>query len=104
MQPKEIVPLGTYWSEWSRCFTSTYKRDQLYRIGQLDDCSKQWQDVKTALKAKFVKDPKEAEQMINKTHYRQRTTVSPTAGVIWELTETPGWDIHVDDDCQKPTP
>jgi uridine kinase len=93
MQPKEVVPLGIFWSEWSRCLTATYQRDQLYRFGKLDDCSKQWQDVKTALSAKFVKDDQEAQDMIQKTHYMKRTTVSPTAGVIWELKETPGWDL-----------
>ena len=98
MQSRDVVPLGVYWSEWSRCLTATYQRDQLYRLGRLDDCSHQWRDVKIAMTAKFIRDPQEAQAMMETTHYHQRTTVSPTAGVIWELKETPGWDLVDDND------
>jgi hypothetical protein len=93
MDPKETVPVGSYWSEWSRCLTASYQRDQLYRMGQFDDCSKQWQDVKTAMRAKFIKNEQEAKELLETTFYYQRRNVSPTAGVIWELKETPGWEL-----------
>lgn len=103
MQPKEVVPIGVYWSEWSRCLTATYQRDQLYRLGRLDDCSHQWKDVKTAMSAKFIRDEQEAQAMMNKTHYHQKMTVSPTAGVIWELKEIPGWDLATEDESAAAT-
>jgi hypothetical protein len=90
----EFVVLRVYWDEWSRCIGSRYQRDHLYRVGQLDPCSRQWKDFKTASRAKVVqwKDPATAEVMINSTFYKKRTTISPTAGAIWELKETPSWD------------
>jgi hypothetical protein len=91
MQPKEVVSLGLFWSEWSRCLTAKYQRDQLYRFGKFDDCSPQFKDFKTAMKAKFTKEEKDAREMIEGTFYHKRNTVSPTVGVIWELKETPGW-------------
>lgn len=91
MQPKDIVPLGVFWAEWSRCLTAKHQRDQLYRFGKFDDCSRQWDDVKTAMKAKFTKEQTEAKEMIENTYYHKRSTISPTAGVIWELKETPSW-------------
>jgi uridine kinase len=91
MQPKEVVDVALYLSEWSKCLTSKYQRDQLYRLGELDDCSRQWNDFGNAVNAKFVNDTKEAEKIVQKTYYHQRTNVSPTIGVIWEAKETPGW-------------
>jgi hypothetical protein len=92
--PTEYVVLSVYWDEWSRCIGSRYQRDQLYRLGRFDTCSKQWKDFKTAGKAKVVqwKDRETAEEMINSTYFKKRTTISPTAGAIWEIKETPGWD------------
>ena len=69
MQPKEVVSLGLYWSEWSRCLTAKYQRDQLYRNGKFDDCSRQWSDVKIAMQAKFEKDAEVSRNLIAKTFY-----------------------------------
>lgn len=93
-QPLVEIPLSLYWDEWSRCIGSRYQRDHLYRLGRLDSCSRQWQDLKTAMRAKFVqfKDPLECQKMMDATFYKKRTTISPTAGAIWELKEKPGWD------------
>jgi hypothetical protein len=91
MQPKEVVSVGAFWGEWSRCLTAKYQRDQLYRLGKFDDCGRQWADLKTALRAKLVKDEAEARRILEGTYHHQRTTVSPTVGVIWELKEKPGW-------------
>ena len=90
----EEIPLSLYWDEWSRCIGSRYQRDHLYRIGRLDSCSRQWQDLKTAGRAKFLqyKDPAKCKEMMDNTFYKKRTTISPTAGAIWELKEKPGWD------------
>jgi hypothetical protein len=90
----EFVVLSVYWDEWSRCIGSRYQRDHLYRLGRLDPCSKQWNDFKIASRAKVVqwKDPAAAEVLLDATYYRKRTTISPTAGAIWELKERPGWD------------
>lgn len=91
MQPKEVVHLGLYWSEWSRCLTATYQRDHLYRFGQFDDCSKQWKDFKTAIGAKFASEEAEARKLVESTYCHKRSKVSPTADVIWEIKEKPGW-------------
>jgi len=90
----EFVVLSLYWDEWSRCIGSRYQRDSLYRVGRLDTCSRQWKDLKVAARAKVMqwKDPKGAQTLIDNTYYKKRTTVSPTAGAIWELKEKPGWD------------
>ena len=89
-----VVELGLYWDEWSRCISSRYQRDQLYRVGRLDGCSKQWNDLKIAGRAKVVhyRNPQEAEALLASTYYKKRTTISPTAGAIWELKEQPSWD------------
>ena len=89
-----IVKMSLYWDEWSRCIGSTYQKDHLYRLGNLDSCSKQWKDVKLAAKAKFLeyRDPKQAQKILDSTYYKKRTTISPTAGAIWNLKEKPGWD------------
>jgi len=88
------VSLSLYWDEWSRCIGSRYQRDHLYRVGRLDSCSRQWQDLKIAGRAKFLqnKDPAKCKEMMDNTFYKKRTTISPTAGAIWELKEKPGWD------------
>lgn len=85
------IPLGLYWDEWSRCIGSRYQRDSLYRVGRLDNCRRQWNDFKTAGRAKFLqfKDPETCKQMMDSTFYKKRTTISPTAGAIWELKEKP---------------
>ena len=94
VEPIVEIPLTLYWDEWSRCIGSRYQRDHLYRVGRLDGCRHQWNDLKTAGKAKFLqfKDPQECKKMMDSTYYRKRQTISPTAGAIWELKETPGWD------------
>ncbi|CAB9526720.1 expressed unknown protein [Seminavis robusta] len=92
VQPKEVVDVSMFWDEWSRCVSSGYQRDQYYRLGKFDNCAKQWNDFKTAGRAKVAKTEEEAKGMLAKTHLYQRKNVSPTAGVIWELKETPGWD------------
>lgn len=92
MQPKEIVNFGLFLHEWSRCLSAKHQRDQLYRFGKFDDCSRQWQDVKDSLRAKLSRDEARARQIVEQTYHHQRTTASPTIGVIWEAKETPGWD------------
>ena len=92
MQPKEIVDVGLFMKEWSKCVTAKYQRDALYRFGKFDDCSRQWKDVKNAMRAKLSRDEAYARQIMEETHYHQRTTISPTMGVIWEAKEKPGWD------------
>lgn len=96
VQSNDVVNLWTYIDEWSRCVGSTYQKDHLYRYGKFNTCSPQWQDLKTAAKAKASKNTEEAKQMIEKTHYRRNLGSdqknSPTAGVIWELKKEPGWE------------
>lgn len=92
--PIEEIPLSLYWDEWSRCIGSRFQRDHLYRLGRLNSCSRQWEDLKTAGKAKFLqfKDPETCKKMMDSTYYKKRTTISPTSGAIWELKEKPGWE------------
>lgn len=92
MQPKEIVDLTFFAGEWSKCLSTKYQTDQLYRLGKFDDCSRQWKDVKTAVKAKLSRDEARAKELMEGTFHHQRTNVSPTAGIIWELKEKPGWE------------
>ena len=92
MQPQEVVDVGLFVTEWSKCLTGKYQRDQLYRFGKFDDCSRQWKDLKNAAYAKLLRDEDAARKIMEKTYNQQRATISPTAGVIWELKETPGWD------------
>mmetsp|Transcript_8063 Transcript_8063/g.9727 ORF Transcript_8063/g.9727 Transcript_8063/m.9727 type:complete len:98 (+) Transcript_8063:172-465(+) len=96
VQANDVVNLRTYFDEWSRCVGSGYQKDHLYRFGKFDTCSPQWQDIKTAFRAKSSNDPAEAKALIESTHYKQNLgsdpACSPTSGVIWELKETPGWD------------
>jgi len=51
-----------------------------------------FQDFKTASYAKISRDEVYARKLVEGTHYHKKTTISPTAGVIWELKEEPGWD------------
>jgi hypothetical protein len=89
-----IIKLGLFWDEWARCIGSRYQADHLYRVGRLDSCSRQWKDFKTATRARFMiaKDPKRAKELLDTTYYQKRTTISPTAGAIWELKKKPGWN------------
>ena len=80
--------------EWARCIGSGYQSDSLYRHGRLDSCGKQWNDLKLAIEARLVqwRNPSRAKELIDSTYYKKRTTISPTAGAIWELKERPGWN------------
>ena len=97
-QPNDIVNVWLYLEEWSRCVSSTYQRDSLYRHGHFDSCSSQWEDVKTAFRAKMESDSNKARDMVNETFYKKNLGSnpknSPTAGYIWDLKETPGWDVE----------
>ena len=88
------VPLGLYWDEWSRCIGSGHQSDSLYRKGNLDSCGNQWKDLKKAAEARLTqwRNPEHAKKLIDSTYYVKRTTISPTAGAIWELKEEPGWN------------
>jgi hypothetical protein len=48
------------------------------------------------MRAKLCRTREEAEALLETTYYRQNLgsdlTKSPTAGVIWELKEKPGWE------------
>ena len=93
---KQTADISLYFDEWSRCLGSNYQRDAMYRFGKFDGCTAQWQDLKTAIRAKTKKDQAEAKKMMASTHYVKHLgsdpKTSPTAGVIWELKEKPGWD------------
>ena len=92
MQPQEIVDFGMFLSEWSKCLTAKHQRDSLYRLGQFDDCTNQWNDIKIACQAKvFTPNTADAIQLIQNTYHYKRTTISPTAGVIWTIKDKPGW-------------
>ena len=96
VQPNEIVNVIHFFDEWTRCIGSSYQKDSLYRHGKFDSCTAQWNDLKTAMKAKTTSDPEEAERLLAQTHYRKNLgsdlTQSPTAGVIWDLKEKPCWE------------
>ena len=89
-----VIQLGLFWDEWARCIGSRYQVDRLYRVGRFDNCGRQWRDLKNATQARLLvfRDPHEARRLLDNTYYKKRTTISPTAGAIWELKETPGWD------------
>lgn len=91
MQPKEVVDVNQFLSEWSRCLTAKHQRDALYRFGKFDDCGRQWQDVRNAFRAKMTRDEAHAKSIVEGTFYHKRTVVSPTLGVIWEAKDPPGW-------------
>ena len=67
-----------------------------------DACSAQWKDVRIALRAKATSDPDEARRMLAETHYKRNLGSdqerSPTAGVIWDLKEVPGWYDEVQEE------
>ena len=88
------IKLGLFWDEWARCVGSGYQWDSLYRYGRLDSCGKQWKDLKLAIEARLIqwRNPSRAKELIDSTYYKKRTTISPTAGAIWELKEKPGWN------------
>jgi Protein of unknown function (DUF3128) len=90
MQPQEVVDAGLFIAEWSKCLTAKYQRDQLYRFGKFDDCSRQWNDLKNAAYAKFC-DESAARKIMEATYHHKRSTISPTIGVIWEAKDKPGW-------------
>ncbi|KAL7518249.1 hypothetical protein ACHAWX_003097 [Stephanocyclus meneghinianus] len=96
--PHKMHPTYLEQDEWTRCIGSGYQRDSLYRFGKFDSCSAQWNDIKVALKAKAASDPDEAKRLIEQTHYKKNLgsdwKVSPTAGVVWDLKEHPGWDAE----------
>mmetsp|Transcript_20498 Transcript_20498/g.38356 ORF Transcript_20498/g.38356 Transcript_20498/m.38356 type:complete len:114 (-) Transcript_20498:142-483(-) len=89
-----VIKLGLFWDEWARCLGSRYQGDHLYRTGRFDSCARQWKDLKTATQARFLvgRDPQTARRLLESTYYKKRTTISPTAGAIWEMKERPGWD------------
>ena len=76
-------------------FTYIQYTQNIYTINT-DACTPQWNDIKIALKAKTESDPVKATEMIETTHYKQNLgsdlKSSPTAGVIWDLKDPPGWD------------
>lgn len=90
-QDHKSIQVSEFLSEWSRCLTGKYQTDHLYRFGRFDDCGKQWQDLKTSMRAKFTRDEARSRELIQGTYHYKRTHVSPTAGVIWEIKEKPGW-------------
>jgi len=94
VQPNEVVDVVTFFDEWTRCCSSSYQKDRLYRFGTFDSCSTQYQDLKMAFRAKLQSDAKVATAMIQETHYKKGLSVSPTGGHIWALKKTPGWDLE----------
>jgi hypothetical protein len=87
-----VVNAGEFWEEWSRCITFKYQRDQLYRMGNFDDCGKEWKDYSNVFSVKFTNDPEKASRVLEATHLYKSRTTSPTVGVIWEAKGTPSWD------------
>ena len=93
IHPKEVVNVSFYWDEWTRCVNSGYQRDQYYRFGKFDNCSRQWNDFKIATRAKFRTETEdEAKKMLETTYFHKKNNVSPTVGVIWDLKDPPSWD------------
>jgi hypothetical protein len=94
-QSNDVVDMFLFFDEWSRCIGSRYQKDQLYRYGRFTGCSNQWKDFRIAMRAKVAKTPEEAEALVQTTYYRNNLgsdlSKSPTAGVIWDLKEKPGW-------------
>ena len=101
-QPNDVVNLWTYVDEWTRCISSGYQRDSLYRHGRFDSCSAQFSDLSVALKAKMMNDKDKAASAVSETHYRKNLgsdpANSPTAGYIWDLKKVPGWEVVDDSD------
>lgn len=97
-QSNEIVNLWTFFDEWTRCASTGYQKDSVYRFAKFDSCGPQYQDLRIAISAKLMKDENEARDAISKTYYKMNLGSdpknSPTAGAIWELKEKPGWDAE----------
>ena len=94
-----VVDLWLFFDEWSRCISSGYQKDHLYRFGNFDACSAQYADLKIAVTAKAKSDEDEARRLVATTHYRRvrlgsSNEASPTAGIIWDLKEPTGWDVN----------
>mmetsp|Transcript_552 Transcript_552/g.1086 ORF Transcript_552/g.1086 Transcript_552/m.1086 type:complete len:102 (-) Transcript_552:433-738(-) len=96
VQANDVVNVIKFFDEWTRCIGSGYQKDSLYRLGKFDACAEQWSDLKTAMKAKTISDPQEARKLLAETYYNKNLgsdlVQSPTAGVIWDMKEKPGWD------------
>ena len=96
-QSNDVVNLWTYFDEWTRCCSSSYQRDSLYRFGKFDSCGPQYKDLRVAIKCKMMNDVEEAKQLIETTHYSLNLGSDPknstTMGAIWELKEKSGWDV-----------
>jgi Protein of unknown function (DUF3128) len=94
-QSSDVVKISHFFDEWIRCLGSRYQSDHVYRYGKFSSCSNQLQDLGIAFQAKVCKTSGEAENLLSTTSYHRRLGSnpknSPTAGVIWELKETPGW-------------
>jgi len=90
--------MWTFLDEWTRCISSQHQRDSVYRFGKFDSCSSQYQDLKLSFRAKMMKDPQEAKELLATSSYKQNlgsdSANSPTATVIWELKKTPGWEVE----------
>lgn len=88
------IKLGLYYDEWARCIGSGFQSDSMYRHGKLDGCGKQWKDLKLAAEARLIqwRNPLKAKELIDSTYYKKRTTISPTAGAIWDLKDKSGWN------------
>mmetsp|Transcript_10717 Transcript_10717/g.25273 ORF Transcript_10717/g.25273 Transcript_10717/m.25273 type:complete len:103 (-) Transcript_10717:886-1194(-) len=98
-QSNDVVDLWLFFDEWSRCISSGYQKDHLYRFGNFDACSAQYADLKIAVTAKAKSDEDEARRLVATTHYRRvrlgsSNEASPTAGIIWDLKEPTGWDVN----------
>jgi hypothetical protein len=98
VQSNDVVNLWTFFDEWTRCASSRFQRDSLYRFAKFDGCGPQYKDLKASLSAKVMNDNEEAEAVISRTHYKRNLGSdlknSPTAEYIWNLKETPGWDAE----------
>jgi|AntRauTorckE5430_2_1112549.scaffolds.fasta_scaffold200111_1 hypothetical protein len=96
-QSNDVVNLWNFFDEWTRCCSTSYQKDSLYRFGQFDSCGPQFTDLKVAIKAKIIKDDEEAKAIIAETHYMIHLGSDPknstTAGAIWDLKEKSGWDV-----------
>uniref|UniRef100_A0A7S2IAI8 Uncharacterized protein n=1 Tax=Helicotheca tamesis TaxID=374047 RepID=A0A7S2IAI8_9STRA len=98
VQTNDVVDLWLYVDEWTRCISSSYQRDSIYRKGKFDTCSAQYSDLKVALKAKTMNEPDEARKLLGTTHYKRNLgsdpVNSPTAVYIWDLKSKPSWDAE----------
>ena len=96
-QSNDVVNLWTYFDEWTRCCSSSYQKDSLYRFGTFDSCGPQYQDLRIALRCKMMKDTEEAKATIATTHYSMNLGSDPnnstTKDAIWEFKQNPGWNV-----------